>query len=541
MRRRQIGWFRRVALSTAGIGVVLLAVAEPVAALPVTSTPTLQLARVIHTAPFDNTTTSMRDGEGSAYVPRDDSLWLLDDNAGRAYEVNRATGALKRVILNSEFQAAPRYGGGGPAGIEGADDLESMAYDPAADVLYAFSGPCCSSSEVPTAFRLTRGADGRFHVESHQPLPAGSNFTAAALRPSDSKLYVGVGSALREYTYTTNTVGSTFSVSGLSGIQGMGFSDDGADLFVVTGAERLYRVNWATKAIVSGWVFDLTPFGVRDSRAVELVGNQFYVLDGDDARASGDPLKYAVFVFDVLGAATPTPPVASFSASPTSGPAPLVVHFTDTSTNSPTSWSWDFGDGATSTQQNPTHTYYIGNTYSVTLRVSNPDGADVLTRVGLITVSGSVRVFNPIADSHVNSHAPTKNYGSATALKAGLGSNEYRPYLKFEVTGLTAAPTAAKLRLYVTNPGPSTGNWYAVASTWTESAINWSNAPTIAGAPAAGPVAAPSGAWVEVDLTSLVRANGTYSVGMIATSRDAVAFSSREASQPPQLVVTSPS
>ena len=39
--------------------------------------------------------------------------------------------------------------------------------------------------------------------------------------------------------------------------------------------------------------------------------------------------------------------------TPTNGPAPLPVQFTDASTNSPTSWSWSFGDGATSTQQNP--------------------------------------------------------------------------------------------------------------------------------------------------------------------------------------------
>jgi hypothetical protein len=69
---------------------------------------------------------------------------------------------------------------------------------------------------------------------------------------------------------------------------------------VTTNAEKLRRVNWATKTLVAGWTFDLTPFDVRDSRAVELIKDQFYVLDGYDGRPSGDPLRHAVFVFAVL-------------------------------------------------------------------------------------------------------------------------------------------------------------------------------------------------------------------------------------------------
>jgi PKD repeat protein len=52
-------------------------------------------------------------------------------------------------------------------------------------------------------------------------------------------------------------------------------------------------------------------------------------------------------------------PTASFTRTPTSGAPPLAVQFTDTSTPGSaaiTAWSWDFGDGGTSTQQNPSHT-----------------------------------------------------------------------------------------------------------------------------------------------------------------------------------------
>jgi len=52
----------------------------------------------------------------------------------------------------------------------------------------------------------------------------------------------------------------------------------------------------------------------------------------------------------------------------------LTALFTDESTNSPTSWEWDFGDGNTSTIQNPTHTYSSFGDYGVSLIVSNGEG-----------------------------------------------------------------------------------------------------------------------------------------------------------------------
>lgn len=64
----------------------------------------------------------------------------------------------------------------------------------------------------------------------------------------------------------------------------------------------------------------------------------------------------------------------SFTASATSGTHPLSVTFTDTSTNSPYNWSWDFGDGAKSTAQNPVHIFDHAGTFGVTLQVVNAGG-----------------------------------------------------------------------------------------------------------------------------------------------------------------------
>ena len=85
--------------------------------------------------------------------------------------------------------------------------------------------------------------------------------------------------------------------------------------------------------------------------------------------------------------APPVAPSAAFTATPTSGAAPLDVGFTDTSTGAPTSWAWDFGDGGTSTQQSPTHQYTEPGDYTVRLDVANSAGADTVTRTDLVHVT----------------------------------------------------------------------------------------------------------------------------------------------------------
>jgi len=80
-------------------------------------------------------------------------------------------------------------------------------------------------------------------------------------------------------------------------------------------------------------------------------------------------------------------PGADFVGEPTSGDAPLTVNFTDQSTNHPTSWSWDFGDGGSSTAQNPSHQYADPGTYTVSLTAGNGCGSDTETKTDYITVT----------------------------------------------------------------------------------------------------------------------------------------------------------
>src|ERR1700722_18953615 len=85
-------------------------------------------------------------------------------------------------------------------------------------------------------------------------------------------------------------------------------------------------------------------------------------------------------------------PVAAFTSNVTSGCAPLAVAFKDQSTNNPTSWEWDFGNGATSSNQNPNVSYSTAGTYTVTLIVKNASGANAVRMTNYITVFPSPTV-----------------------------------------------------------------------------------------------------------------------------------------------------
>jgi hypothetical protein len=76
-----------------------------------------------------------------------------------------------------------------------------------------------------------------------------------------------------------------------------------------------------------------------------------------------------------------------FTATPHAGPNPLQVNFSDASTHSPTSWTWDFGDGGSSTLQNPGHWYKSAGSYTVSLTATGTGGAFTRKKSGYIVIS----------------------------------------------------------------------------------------------------------------------------------------------------------
>jgi gliding motility-associated-like protein len=76
----------------------------------------------------------------------------------------------------------------------------------------------------------------------------------------------------------------------------------------------------------------------------------------------------------------------AFTATPTSGCAPLLVNFTDQSTGGATGWRWDLGNGTISSQQNPSTTYLTPGLYTVKLIITNAAGKDSLVKTNYINV-----------------------------------------------------------------------------------------------------------------------------------------------------------
>lgn len=90
-----------------------------------------------------------------------------------------------------------------------------------------------------------------------------------------------------------------------------------------------------------------------------------------------------------------TAPSARFTADPTSGRAPLTVRFRDQSPGNPTRWEWTFGDGGTSSGQNPVYIYNTPGTYTASLRVSNLAGSDSRSIKITVTEMPSPRPLSP--------------------------------------------------------------------------------------------------------------------------------------------------
>ena len=136
------------------------------------------------------------------------------------------------------------------------------------------------------------------------------------------------------------------------------------------------------------------------------------------------------------------------------------------------------------------------------------------------------------ADTYVNTGSPTKNYGTSTVMKLHSPTAEYRPLVKFTLSGLTKAPTSVRLHLYVTDGSVAGGSWYPVSNSWTESTVSWNTAPAITGAPTRTIGTVTTGTWVDIDVTSAVTGNGTFSFMATSTSTNTAEFAERERARP---------
>jgi gliding motility-associated-like protein len=100
-------------------------------------------------------------------------------------------------------------------------------------------------------------------------------------------------------------------------------------------------------------------------------------------------------------------PVAGLTANITTACVPATIQFTDQSTTPAgagtiTAWSWNFGDGGTSTSQNPSHTFTTGGFYTVSLLITSSTGCQSFTSIGRY-----IRIINGIDADFVYSQPTT--------------------------------------------------------------------------------------------------------------------------------------
>lgn len=150
---------------------------------------------------------------------------------------------------------------------------------------------------------------------------------------------------------------------------------------------------------------------------------------------------------------------ASFTYSPAAPVAEQDVQFTDTSTGSPTSWRWSFGDGATSTVQNPSHTFATASSYTVTLTVSNSSSSNSTNQAinvlsaSTLTASFTFIPASPVAGQTVQFRdtsigIPTSwrwNFGDGATSSAQNPGHSYSTVSSYTVT-LTVSNNSASDR-----------------------------------------------------------------------------------------------
>lgn len=156
-------------------------------------------------------------------------------------------------------------------------------------------------------------------------------------------------------------------------------------------------------------------------------------------------------------------------------------------------------------------------------------------------IPSNILTFTPTDDATIKSESPGTNYGLERTLQAD--NSPFDNFLiKFVVSGLNDRPVLnAKLRMYNVNDSYSGGDIHSLTdNTWDEATVTWNTAPINNSTFLAslGPVV--KGTWYEVDLTSLIQGDGTYSLQVSTVADDGADYASKErdAEFAPRLIIS---
>jgi PKD repeat protein len=129
-------------------------------------------------------------------------------------------------------------------------------------------------------------------------------------------------------------------------------------------------------------------------------------------------------------------PMADFTSNATIGFAPFTVQFEDNSTGYPDDWDWVFGDGDTSEDQNPAHTYTTAGNYTVNFSASNGCGTNWSNMTDFIMVgeplvanftANSTNGYRPFTVNFTDSSLPSSGDYAPTAWSWDFGDGNVTP------------------------------------------------------------------------------------------------------------------
>ncbi|MDR7665845.1 PGF-pre-PGF domain-containing protein [Methanosarcina sp. Z-7115] len=231
-------------------------------------------------------------------------------------------------------------------------------------------------------------------------VPVGEHPWGVAVTPDGTKVYVTTYYYVSIIDTATNAVIATVDVTRRP--QEVIVNPTGTKVYVTGGNSFVSVIDTATGKVLTTLNVGKYPEEIAVSpngKKVYVVtkgsyennySNNISVIDtSNDTVSSIVNIEVSPGGIAIIPEPEPVFPVANFSSNVNEGFAPLVVKFYDSSENA-TEWNWDFGDGSTSTEQNPMYTYSEIGTYTVNLTASNENGANSkLTTITVLEVSSS--------------------------------------------------------------------------------------------------------------------------------------------------------